>query len=162
MSSAQLHRGEVYVSSLFLGGCLSFPLSGNFLNILWSTAVVPDSPHTIGVEFGTRIIEVMGKKIKLQIWYVLLLWGSLLPQDQELNWLSIVSVLTLILWIGILRDRRGLGLSPEAIIAELLEPCWCMISPGVRLSTTSLPGWLTREILPPQTRLLCWSGTSPI
>mmetsp|Transcript_36964 Transcript_36964/g.58135 ORF Transcript_36964/g.58135 Transcript_36964/m.58135 type:complete len:215 (-) Transcript_36964:264-908(-) len=29
---------------------------------------VPDSPHTIGVEFGTRVIEVMGKKIKLQIW----------------------------------------------------------------------------------------------
>eukprot|EP00013_Stygamoeba_regulata_P027521 CAMPEP_0177652016 /NCGR_PEP_ID=MMETSP0447-20121125/12876_1 /TAXON_ID=0 /ORGANISM="Stygamoeba regulata, Strain BSH-02190019" /LENGTH=213 /DNA_ID=CAMNT_0019155175 /DNA_START=49 /DNA_END=690 /DNA_ORIENTATION=- len=29
---------------------------------------IPDSPHTIGVEFGTRIIEVMGKKIKLQIW----------------------------------------------------------------------------------------------
>mmetsp|Transcript_29200 Transcript_29200/g.81683 ORF Transcript_29200/g.81683 Transcript_29200/m.81683 type:complete len:217 (-) Transcript_29200:131-781(-) len=29
---------------------------------------VPDSPHTIGVEFGTRIIEVQGKKIKLQIW----------------------------------------------------------------------------------------------
>jgi len=27
-----------------------------------------DSPHTIGVEFGTRIIEVMSKKIKLQIW----------------------------------------------------------------------------------------------
>lgn len=27
-----------------------------------------DSPHTIGVEFGTKIIEVMGKKIKLQIW----------------------------------------------------------------------------------------------
>jgi len=29
---------------------------------------VPDSPHTIGVEFGTRIIEVNSKKIKLQIW----------------------------------------------------------------------------------------------
>jgi len=29
---------------------------------------VPDSPHTIGVEFGTRIVEVSGKKIKLQIW----------------------------------------------------------------------------------------------
>eukprot|EP01113_Clastostelium_recurvatum_P037581 TRINITY_DN550_c0_g1_i1.p1 TRINITY_DN550_c0_g1~~TRINITY_DN550_c0_g1_i1.p1 ORF type:complete len:214 (+),score=47.30 TRINITY_DN550_c0_g1_i1:131-772(+) len=29
---------------------------------------VPDSPHTIGVEFGTRIVDVMGKKIKLQIW----------------------------------------------------------------------------------------------
>ena len=35
-------------------------------NYLW--LVVPDSPHTIGVEFGTRIIDVMGKKIKLQIW----------------------------------------------------------------------------------------------
>jgi len=29
---------------------------------------VADSPHTIGVEFGTRIIDVMGKKIKLQVW----------------------------------------------------------------------------------------------
>lgn len=29
---------------------------------------VPDSPHTIGVEFGTRIVEVNAKKIKLQIW----------------------------------------------------------------------------------------------
>ena len=29
-----------------------------------------DCPHTIGVEFGTRIIEVSGQKIKLQIWYV--------------------------------------------------------------------------------------------
>jgi len=29
---------------------------------------VPDSPHTIGVEFGTRIIDVNGKKIKLQVW----------------------------------------------------------------------------------------------
>jgi len=28
----------------------------------------PDSPHTIGVEFGTRIIDVKSKKIKLQIW----------------------------------------------------------------------------------------------
>jgi len=27
-----------------------------------------DSPHTIGVEFGTRIIDVNSKKIKLQIW----------------------------------------------------------------------------------------------
>uniref|UniRef100_A0A8D8XYB8 Ras-related protein Rab-14 n=1 Tax=Cacopsylla melanoneura TaxID=428564 RepID=A0A8D8XYB8_9HEMI len=29
---------------------------------------MPDCPHTIGVEFGTRIIEVHGEKIKLQIW----------------------------------------------------------------------------------------------
>jgi len=27
-----------------------------------------DSPHTIGVEFGTRIVNVRGKKVKLQIW----------------------------------------------------------------------------------------------
>ena len=27
-----------------------------------------DCLHTIGVEFGTRIIEVSGEKIKLQIW----------------------------------------------------------------------------------------------
>jgi len=27
-----------------------------------------DCPHTIGVEFGTRVIEVCGQKIKLQIW----------------------------------------------------------------------------------------------
>ena len=27
-----------------------------------------DCPHTIGVEFGTRIIEINGEKIKLQIW----------------------------------------------------------------------------------------------
>ena len=27
-----------------------------------------DCPHTIGVEFGTRIIEVSGQKIKLRIW----------------------------------------------------------------------------------------------
>ena len=27
-----------------------------------------DCPHTSGVEFGTRIVEVSGQKIKLQIW----------------------------------------------------------------------------------------------
>uniref|UniRef100_A0A6B2LI62 Ras-related protein Rab-14 n=1 Tax=Arcella intermedia TaxID=1963864 RepID=A0A6B2LI62_9EUKA len=29
---------------------------------------VSDSPHTIGVEFGTRTITVKGKQIKLQVW----------------------------------------------------------------------------------------------
>lgn len=33
-----------------------------------SVVVMADCPHTIGVEFGTRIIEVSGQKIKLQIW----------------------------------------------------------------------------------------------
>ncbi|VDD82412.1 unnamed protein product [Mesocestoides corti] len=28
----------------------------------------PDCPHTIGVEFGTRIIEINDQKVKLQIW----------------------------------------------------------------------------------------------
>jgi len=32
------------------------------------TSVMANCPHTIGVEFGTRIIEVDDKKIKLQIW----------------------------------------------------------------------------------------------
>lgn len=35
---------------------------------LFFMAVMADCPHTIGVEFGTRIIEVSGQKIKLQIW----------------------------------------------------------------------------------------------
>jgi len=30
-----------------------------------------DCPHTIGVEFGTRLVEVNGQKIKLQIWFSL-------------------------------------------------------------------------------------------
>lgn len=30
--------------------------------------VVEDQPHTIGVEFGTRVVEINGKHIKLQIW----------------------------------------------------------------------------------------------
>ena len=41
-----------------------------FLLENWVTLfeVMADCPHTIGVEFGTRIIEVSGQKIKLQIW----------------------------------------------------------------------------------------------
>lgn len=33
-----------------------------------TNTVMADCPHTIGVEFGTRIIECAGQKIKLQIW----------------------------------------------------------------------------------------------
>eukprot|EP01121_Diplochlamys_sp_Union-15-3_P002192 TRINITY_DN1190_c0_g1_i2.p1 TRINITY_DN1190_c0_g1~~TRINITY_DN1190_c0_g1_i2.p1 ORF type:complete len:125 (+),score=8.82 TRINITY_DN1190_c0_g1_i2:83-457(+) len=29
---------------------------------------IPDSPNTLGVEFGARVVDVMGKKVKLQIW----------------------------------------------------------------------------------------------
>jgi len=34
-----------------------------------------DCPHTIGVEFGTRLVEVNGQKIKLQIWFSLNLFN---------------------------------------------------------------------------------------
>jgi len=41
----------------------------SFLNFLIVALkiVMAESPHTIGVEFGTRIFDVMDKKIKLQI-----------------------------------------------------------------------------------------------
>uniref|UniRef100_A0A1I7XF14 Ras-related protein Rab-14 n=1 Tax=Heterorhabditis bacteriophora TaxID=37862 RepID=A0A1I7XF14_HETBA len=38
------------------------------INITSNNQLMADCPHTIGVEFGTRIIEVSGQKIKLQIW----------------------------------------------------------------------------------------------
>ncbi len=44
-----------------------FDLIGVFL-LLCVCLVMADCPHTIGVEFGTRIVEVSGQKIKLQIW----------------------------------------------------------------------------------------------
>ena len=42
--------------------------SGDCVHSLYVVLVMADCPHTIGVEFGTRIIEVAGQKIKLQIW----------------------------------------------------------------------------------------------
>ena len=47
---------------------LHLPLHLSLLPLLPSHAVMADCPHTIGVEFGTRIVEVSGQKIKLQIW----------------------------------------------------------------------------------------------
>ena len=38
------------------------------LSLFHTHTVMADCPHTIGVEFGTRIVEVSGQKIKLQIW----------------------------------------------------------------------------------------------
>lgn len=34
----------------------------------WFFSVKDDSSHTIGVEFGSRIVNVGGKSVKLQIW----------------------------------------------------------------------------------------------
>ena len=52
-------RAQLDVLRLFIWHALYFA----FLYL-----VMADCPHTIGVEFGTRIIEVSGQKIKLQIW----------------------------------------------------------------------------------------------
>lgn len=49
--------------------CKTLKHFGYWLNLILNLlAVMADCPHTIGVEFGTRIIEVAGQKIKLQIW----------------------------------------------------------------------------------------------
>jgi GTPase SAR1 family protein len=55
----------------------------------------PDSPHTIGVEFGTRIVEVSGQKIKLQIWdtvWIARLLHSFLPSSFLWNQLTFFSL----------------------------------------------------------------------
>ncbi len=41
-------------------------------------------PHTIGVEFGTRIIEVAGQKIKLQVW------------DTGMNTMNVVMIMVIV------------------------------------------------------------------
>ncbi len=48
-----------------------------------------DCPHTIGVEFGTRIIEVSGQKIKLQIWLELKFILSIICHSNFSNYKSI-------------------------------------------------------------------------
>ena len=53
-------------TSIPLAQVLPSPVSA--LLMLCDLLVMSDCPHTIGVEFGTRIIEVSGQKIKLQIW----------------------------------------------------------------------------------------------
>lgn len=40
----------------------------SLLNMFTDKKFVEDQPHTIGVEFGTRVVEINGKHIKLQIW----------------------------------------------------------------------------------------------
>jgi Ras-related protein Rab-4A len=39
-----------------------------YLVLCFSFLVKDDSNHTIGVEFGSKIINVGGKYVKLQIW----------------------------------------------------------------------------------------------
>lgn len=62
---------------MYVAGCVcgpaAWPLSdwpflGRAFALVRAHSVIPDSTHTIGVEFGTRVVEILGKKIKLQIW----------------------------------------------------------------------------------------------
>lgn len=48
--------------STFLPGC------SLLLVLMCSITVKKESTHTIGVEFGSKIVEVGGYHIKLQIW----------------------------------------------------------------------------------------------
>lgn len=45
----------------------SFPNFSLFFFVS-ACAVKQDSNHTIGVEFGSRVVNVGGKTVKLQIW----------------------------------------------------------------------------------------------
>jgi hypothetical protein len=63
---------HTYCSTLYFIG-VYFPgfeirAAVNRLHGFFPSLVMADCPHTIGVEFGTRIVEVSGQKIKLQIW----------------------------------------------------------------------------------------------
>ena len=40
----------------------------SFCTLIFSFSVKQDSNHTIGVEFGSKVVNVGGKAVKLQIW----------------------------------------------------------------------------------------------
>lgn len=56
----KLH-GDIVIKLLLT----NFPTHLYFFTV---TAVKQDSNHTIGVEFGSRVVNVGGKTVKLQIW----------------------------------------------------------------------------------------------
>lgn len=75
-------------------------------------------PHTIGVEFGTRIIEVDKQKIKLQIW------------DSELNYsYKLLSVMEKIIFFS--RGPRKVSSCNSIILSWC---CW--MSNGLRYYST--------------------------
>ncbi len=70
--SSSIYGGQMYAECVcacvcvcrFLWQTPSFSLAFLFC----SSTVKVDSSHTIGVEFGSKIVNVGGKSIKLQIW----------------------------------------------------------------------------------------------
>ena len=46
----------------------SFPLSLSLPSPTSLPSVKQDSNHTIGVEFGSKVVNVSGKSVKLQVW----------------------------------------------------------------------------------------------
>jgi hypothetical protein len=76
-----------------------------------------DSSHTIGVEFGSKIVPVGGKTVKLQIWDTA---GKTLPSNIKLTLLILDPDF-------FLQGKKDFDQLHEAIIEEQLEPCWCTI-----------------------------------
>lgn len=56
------------ISKLFFVETIHSKYSSNKFCFLSFFVVKDDSNHTIGVEFGSKIINVGGKYVKLQIW----------------------------------------------------------------------------------------------
>ena len=104
VSSSSVHREEMWVTWFRLSLCL-------YICYHLIIPVMADCPHTIGVEFGTRIIETSGQKIKLQIWDT---------AGQE-RWHTAVSDLRFLFSFS--DSEPWLG----ATTGELRGPSWCMM-----------------------------------
>ena len=102
-----------------------------------------DCPHTIGVEYGTRIIEVAGQRIKLQIWDT--------AGQERWNLLLDFKTLTYFLDSELSRDRT---------IEEAQVPSWFTISQEGRLLTILRPGSPTRRITPRLIQSFSWLAIS--
>ena len=82
-----------------------------------------DSSHTIGVEFGSKIVPVGGKTVKLQIWDTA---GTILSSNNKLSLLILDPEL-------FLQGKKDFDQLHEAIIEGQLEHCWCTILPLVKV-----------------------------
>ena len=83
-----------------------------------------DTTHTIGAEFGSKVVTIGQQSIKLQIWDV-----------RILTYLVRLSFFQLSFWFR-LRDKNDFDPWPEVIIAEHRVHCWSTTFPS-RLSFES-------------------------